>query len=84
MNLRMLVSVLLVSMILSFGVPLSEGNSSGRHNSGSTGCSCHGGASSSITLTNDFPTQYTPSQTYTINIGFTGGNGGSGGDFPCR
>ena len=84
MNLRMLVSVLLVSMVLSFGVPLSEGNSSGKHNSGSSGCSCHGSASSSITLTNDFPTQYTPSQTYTINIGFTGGNGGSGGGFSLQ
>ena len=65
---------------MAITMPLSQGNSGGRHNSGSSGCNCHGGASSSISATENFPVEYDPSSSgYSITIGFTGGSGSGGG-----
>ena len=76
---------LMLTMILAVSVPISEGNSSGRHNSGGSGCNCHGGSSSSISATDNFPLEYDPSvASYPITIGFSGGNGGSGGGFSLQ
>ena len=75
----------LLTFVLAVSIPLSEGNSSGRHNSGSSGCGCHGGAASSISATTNFPAEYDPStSSYSITIGFSGGNGGSGGGFSLQ
>ena len=76
---------LILTMILAVTIPLSEGNSSGRHNSGASGCNCHGGASSSITATYTFPAEYDPNTaSYPITIGFSGGNNGAGGGFSLQ
>ena len=76
---------LILTMILAVTIPLSEGNSSGRHNSGASGCNCHGGASSSITATYTFPAEYDPNiASYPITIGFSGGNNGAGGGFSLQ
>ena len=76
---------LILTMMLAVTIPLSEGNSSGRHNSGASGCNCHGGASSSITATYTFPAEYDPNTaSYAITIGFSGGNNGAGGGFSLQ
>ena len=55
-------------------------NSGGKFNS-SNGCSCHGGSAASPTPTHNFPATYSPSQTYSLNIGMNGGVSGSKGGF---
>ena len=71
MRIKALTIFLTLTLILAITMPLSQGNSSGRHNSGSSGCSCHGGASSSISATENFPAEYDPSNSgYSITIGF--------------
>ena len=71
---------LILTLILAFTIPLSQGNSAGKHNSGSSGCGCHGGSSGAITATENFPAEYDPSNSgYSITIGFTGGSGSGGG-----
>ena len=55
-------------------VPEIEGNSSGRYNSGASGCTCHGGSSTSVAVTHNFPTEYDSSiSSYNITIGFSNG-----------
>ena len=72
-------AVILFALLM---VPEIEGNSSGKYNSGASGCSCHSTSSNSITVTHNFPTQYdssTPS--YNITIGFSGGVSSTNGGF---
>lgn len=71
-----------VFLLMVVFTPLNEASSSGKPNS-ATSCSCHGSASSSVTPTHNFPSTYNPGQTYTINIGVSGGVGGlsPGGGF---
>ena len=85
MNTRTVTNLVILSLLLAGGIPLTQGNSSGKHNSGSSGCSCHGGASGAISATHNFPVEYDPSTTsYSITVGFSGGNGGSGGGFSLQ
>ena len=85
MNIRTLTTLIVMSVLLAGGIPLTQGNSSGKHNAGSSGCSCHGSASSAISATHNFPAEYNPSTTsYSITVGFSGGIGGSGGGFSLQ
>ena len=55
-------------------VPEIEGNSSGKYNSGASGCACHGGSSTSVVVTHNFPIEYDSStSSYNITIGFSYG-----------
>ena len=66
-------------------IPAIDGYPTGVHNSGSNGCGCHGGSSSSITPTHNFPAEYDSSvATYSINIGFSGGGVGSFGGYSLQ
>ena len=65
-------------MMLMYSLPAMQSSSSGKFNT-SAGCTCH--ASGSVTPTHDFPSSYTPSQIYSINIGMTGGVTGTKGGF---
>ena len=49
----------------------------------SSGCTCHGsaGGNSPPTPTHNFPSTYTPGQTYSLSIGMSGGVSGSKGGF---
>ncbi|MEC7178329.1 MAG: choice-of-anchor V domain-containing protein, partial [Candidatus Thermoplasmatota archaeon] len=80
MRFKALTIFLTLTLVMAITMPLSQGNSGGRHNSGTSGCNCHGGASSSISATENFPVEYDPSSSgYSITIGFTGGSGSGGG-----
>ncbi|MGY8669973.1 MAG: choice-of-anchor V domain-containing protein, partial [Candidatus Poseidoniales archaeon] len=78
---RVLIGVILLVILAS--APSIEGKITGKHNQASAGCTCHynGGG---ITATHDFPSTYTAGQTYTINIGFTGGTSASVGGFSLQ
>ena len=68
-------------MIMVLFTPLNDASSNGKPNS-AVGCSCHGSSStSSVTPTHNFPSTYTPGQTYTVTIGVTGGVSGTNGGF---
>ena len=85
MRIKALTIFLTLTLILALTVPLSQGYSSGKHNSGSSGCGCHGGSSSSISASENFPTEYDPASSgYSITIGFSGGSGGSGAGFSLQ
>ena len=85
MRVKALTIFLILTLILALTMPLSQGNSSGKHNSGSSGCGCHGGSSSSISATQNFPVEYDPANSgYSITIGFSGGSGGSGAGFSLQ
>ena len=60
--------------------PIIEANSSGKHNS-SGGCGCHGGSSSTVAISENFPSTYTVGQTYSIQISVSGGVSGTHGGF---
>ena len=70
-------AILLIFFMLAFA-PAIQGKENGKHNS-SNGCSCH--YASSATPTHNFPSTYNPGQTYSIQIGITGGVTGSNGGF---
>ena len=70
-------AILLIFFMLAF-VPAIQGKENGKHNS-SNGCSCH--YASSATPTHNFPSTYNPGQTYSIQIGISGGVSGSNGGF---
>ena len=55
-------------------------NSGGKYNS-SNGCGCHGGSAASPVPTHNFPSTYSPGQSYSLNIGMSGGVSGSKGGF---
>ena len=85
MNTRTVATLIILSILLAGGIPLTQGNSSGKHNAGSSGCNCHGGATGAISATHNFPAEYNPStSSYSITVGFNGGNGGSGGGFSLQ
>ena len=71
-----LLSAVVALVMLS---PTIEAYSSGKHNS-SGGCGCHG-SSSSVTITDNFPSSYTPGQTYSIQVSVSGGISGTKGGF---
>jgi hypothetical protein len=72
-------AILLATLMLLLGMaPLLNADSTGKPNS-SNGCGCH--SSGSVTPTHDFPSSYTPSQTYSITIGMSGGPTGTSGGF---
>ena len=52
----------------------------GKFNS-SNGCSCHTSNTPATTPTHNFPSTYTPNQSYSISIGFSGGVTGYDGGF---
>lgn len=73
----LLLSTLLALVLLS---PVIEANSNGKHFS-SGGCGCHGGSSSSVSISENFPSSYTAGQTYSIQVSLSGGVSGSKGGF---
>ncbi|DAC46954.1 MAG TPA: hypothetical protein HA308_02885, partial [Candidatus Thalassarchaeaceae archaeon] len=77
---RRVISVVLIFILLSSVSQVAIANSGGKFNS-SNGCNCHGGSAASPTPTQNFPTIYSPGQTYSLNIGMNGGVSGSKGGF---
>ena len=61
--------------------PVIDAYSSGRHFSSSSGCSCHGGSSSTVVISENFPSSYTPGQTYSVQVSVSGGVSGTHGGF---
>ena len=72
-----LLSTLVAMIALS---PVIEANSGGKHFS-SGGCGCHGGSSSSVVISENFPSTYNVGQTYSIQISVSGGVSGTHGGF---
>ena len=72
-----LLSTIVAMVMLS---PIIEANSGGKHNS-FAGCSCHGGSSSSVVISENFPSSYNAGQTYSIQISVSGGVSGTHGGF---
>jgi len=80
MDRRNIVAVMaLVMLVLSFSTPVIA-KEDGKFGS-SNGCSCHSSSSTSTTPTHNFPSSYTPSTSYSIQIGLTGGVSGTKGGF---
>ena len=77
---RRVVSMVLIFILLSSVSQIAIANSGGKFNS-SGGCNCHGGSAATPTPTHNFPTMYSPGQTYSLNIGMNGGVSGSKGGF---
>ncbi len=75
---NMAIMILLI-LVLSFSSPVIA-KEDGKFNS-SNGCSCHSSSSTTTTPTHNFPSSYTPSTSYSIQIGLTGGVSGSKGGF---
>ena len=78
MQLKAILLSAVVAMV--FLTPVIEANSGGKHFS-SGGCGCHGGSSSSVAISENFPSSYTPGQTYSIQISVSGGVTGTHGGF---
>ena len=78
----MQLKAILLSAVVAMVVltPVIEANSGGKHFS-SGGCNCHGGGSSSVSISENFPSSYTPGQTYSIQVSVTGGVTGTHGGF---
>ena len=78
----MQLKAILLSIVLAMVVitPVIEANSSGKHFS-SGGCGCHGGSSSSVVISENFPPSYNPGQTYSIQVSVSGGVSGTHGGF---
>ena len=77
---RGVMSVIVIFLLLSSASHMAVANSGGRYNS-SNGCGCHGGSAASPTPTHNFPSTYSPGQSYSLNIGMNGGVSGSKGGF---
>ena len=69
-TLRVVSIALLMLMIAS--VPAIEGNSGGKHNQASAGCTCHSNAGG-VTVGENFPSSYNAGQSYPITIDVNGG-----------
>ena len=67
--------LVIFTLLVMIAVPAAEGNSSGKPNS-SNGCGCHSSQASPY-FTHNYPSDYTPGQTYSITIAVTS-NGVSG------
>ena len=78
----MQLKAILLSAVVAMVVltPVIEANSGGKHFS-SGGCGCHGGSSSSVSISENFPSSYTPGQTYSIQVSVSGGVSGTHGGF---
>ena len=78
----MQLKAILLSAVVAMVVltPVIEANSGGKHFS-SGGCGCHGGSSSSVAISENFPSSYTPGQTYSIQVSVSGGVSGTHGGF---
>ena len=78
----MQLKAILLSAVVAMVVltPVIEANSGGKHFS-SGGCGCHGGSSSSVAISENFPSTYTPGQTYSIQVSVSGGVTGTHGGF---
>ena len=74
----MVALVVLLMLLLSSQVAIA--NSGGKFNS-SSGCNCHGGSGASPTPSHNFPSSYSPGQTYSLSIGMNGGVSGTDGGF---
>ena len=70
-------SILLISILLASTVPTSIGYSNGVYNRGSSGCSCHGYSSATVSMSGH-PSSYTPGTTYTLQISVSSGQGNGG------
>ena len=74
------VILVIFTLLVMIAVPAVEGNASGKPNS-SNGCGCHGSQASPY-FTHNYPSDYTPGQTYSITIAVTsGGISGTKGGF---
>ena len=78
MQLKAILLSAVVAMVIL--TPVIEANSGGKHFS-SGGCGCHGGSSSSVSISENFPSSYTPGQTYSIQVSVSGGVSGTHGGF---
>ena len=78
----MQLKAILLSAVVAMVVltPVIEANSGGKHFS-SGGCGCHGGSSSTVSISENFPSSYTPGQTYSIQVSVSGGVTGTHGGF---
>jgi len=72
-----LLSAVVAMVMLS---PIIEASSNGKHGS-SGGCSCHGSSSSSVTISENFPSSYNAGQSYAIQVSVSGGVSGTKGGF---
>ena len=77
MQLKAIVLSAVVAMVMLS--PVIEANSNGKHYA-SGGCGCHSNAPS-VTISENFPSSYTPGQTYSIQITVSGGVSGTNGGF---
>lgn len=77
MQLKAIVLSAVVAMVMLS--PVIEANSNGKHYA-SGGCGCHSNAPS-VTISENFPSSYTPGQTYFIQITVSGGASGTNGGF---
>ena len=74
-------AILLSAVVVMIALtPVIEANSGGKHLS-SGGCSCHGGSSSSVAISENFPSSYNAGQTYSIQVSVSGGVSGTHGGF---
>jgi hypothetical protein len=74
-------AILLSAVVVMIALtPVIEANSGGKHFS-SGGCNCHGGSSSSVVISENFPSSYNAGQTYSIQISVSGGVSGTYGGF---
>ena len=73
-----LASLLLVSILLASTIPTSIGYSNGVYKRGSSGCSCHGYNTITISMSGQ-PASYNPGTTYTLQISVSTGSSGNGG-----
>lgn len=74
-------AILLSAVVVMIALtPVIEANSGGKHFS-SGGCNCHGGSSSSVVISENFPSSYNAGQTYSIQVSVSGGVSGTYGGF---
>ena len=74
-------AILLSAVVVMIALtPVIEANSGGKHFS-SGGCGCHGGSSSSVVISENFPSTYNAGQTYSIQVSVSGGVSGTHGGF---
>jgi hypothetical protein len=74
-------AILLSAVVVMIALtPVIEAKSGGKHFS-SGGCNCHGGSSSSVVISENFPSSYNAGQTYSIQISVSGGVSGTYGGF---
>ncbi|MGY8755325.1 MAG: choice-of-anchor V domain-containing protein [Candidatus Poseidoniales archaeon] len=69
--------LLVLVLAASYAAPVAQSSSTGKFNT-TSGCSCHYGSGSTVSLTGT-PTDYTPGQTYSLTISVSGPAGSKGG-----